>query len=93
MRRIDWSDNKNEWLVRLRGISFEDILYHLSHNGLLDVIKHPNPEKYPDQQILIVNVEGYAYLVPFIQENDVIFLKTIIPSRKMTKKYLGEDRE
>ncbi len=93
MRHIDWSDNKNEWLVRVRGISFEDILYHLSHGELLDVIKHPNPDKYPDQQILIVNVEGYAYLVPFIQDNDVIFLKTIIPSRKMTRKYLGEDRE
>ncbi len=93
MRRIDWSDSKNEWLVRVRGISFEDILYHLNRNGLLDVIKHPNPEKYPDQQILIVNVEGYAYLVPFIQDYDVIFLKTIIPSRRMTRKYLGEDRE
>lgn len=93
MRRIDWSDNKNEWLIRVRGISFEDILYHLSHNVLLDVIKHPNKEKYPDQQILIVNVEGYAYLVPFIQDHDVIFLKTIIPSRKMTWKYLGEDRQ
>jgi len=91
MRQIDWSDDKNEWLVRVRGISFEDILYHLSHNGLLDVIQHPNPEKYPDQQILIVNVEGYAYLIPFIQDYDVIFLKTIIPSRKMTRKYLGED--
>ena len=93
MRCIDWSDNKNEWLVRVRGISFEDILYHLTHNGLLDVIKHPNSKKYPDQQILIVNVEGYAYLVPFIQDHDVILLKTIIPSRKMTRKYLGEDRE
>ncbi len=93
MRRIDWSDNKNEWLVRVRGISFEDILYHLSRGGLLDVIKHPNPEKYPDQQILVVNVEAYVYLVPFIQDYDVVFLKTIIPSRKMTRKYLGEDRE
>jgi len=93
MRQIDWNDDKNKWLLQVRGISFEDILYHLSHDGLLDVIQHPNQEQYPDQSILIVNVEGYAYLVPFIENENVIFLKTIIPSRKMTRKYLGEGRE
>ena len=93
MRQIDWNDDKNEWLLQVRGISFEDILYHLSHDGLLDVIQHPNQEQYPDHSILIVNVEGYAYLVPFIKNENVIFLKTIIPSRKMTRKYLGEGRE
>lgn len=90
MRAIDWNDEKNQWLSRVRGISFEDILYHLSHDGLLDVIQHPNQGKYPGQRILIVNVEGYACLVPFIENDDVIFLKTIIPSRKMTQKYLRE---
>ena len=93
MKRIDWNDDKNGWLLRVRGISFEDILYHLSHDGLLDIIQHPNQEQYPDQSVLIVNVEGYACLIPFVEDDNVIFLKTIIPSRKMTKKYLGEGRE
>ena len=93
MKAIDWNDDKNEWLSRVRGISFEDILYHLSHNGLLDVIQHPNQEQYPEQRIMIVNVEGYACLVPFIEDDDIIFLKTVIPSRKMTRKYLGEGKE
>ena len=92
MIRIDWSDVKNDWLVRVRGISFEDILYHLTHGGLLDIIRHTNPDKYPGQMILMVNVEQYVYLVPFIKNDDVIFLKTIIPSRKMTKKYLGDKK-
>ena len=92
MKRIDWNDDKNGWLLRVRGISFEDILYHLSHDGLLEIIQHPNQEQYPDQSVMIVDVEGYACLVPFVEDDNVIFLKTIIPSRKMTKKYLGEGR-
>jgi hypothetical protein len=90
MTRIDWSDEKNEWLTRVRGISFEDILYHLTHGGLLDIIRHTNPERYPGQMILVVKVEEYVYLVPFVRSDNIIFLKTIIPSRKMTGKYLGE---
>mgnify|MGYP006289590883 FL=1 len=90
MTRIDWNDDKNEWLTRVRGISFEDILYHLTHGGLLDIIRQTNPERYPGQMILVVNVEKCAYLVPYVRKDDVIFLKTIIPSRKMTRKYLGE---
>ncbi len=93
MKRIDWNDDKNGWLLRVRGISFEDILYHLSHDGLLEIIQHPNQEQYPDQSVMIVDVEGYACLVPFVEDDNVIFLKTIIPSRKMTKKYLGEGRK
>jgi len=92
MKRIDWNEEKNEWLVRVRNISFEDVLYHLTHDGLLDVIRHTNRGKYPDQMILIVNVEEYAYIVPFIEDDEVIFLKTIILSRKMTRKYLGEKK-
>ena len=93
MKRIDWNDDKNGWLLRVRGIAFEDILYHLSHDGLLEIIQHPNQEQYPDQSVMIVDVEGYACLVPFVEDDNVIFLKTIIPSRRMTKKYLGEGRK
>ncbi|MDI6789496.1 MAG: BrnT family toxin [Thermodesulfobacteriota bacterium] len=93
MKQFDWDQEKNEWLQTERGITFEEIVYHLHHGGLLDVIWHPNQETYPNQRIFIVNVEGYACLVPFVETNDVIFLKTIIPSRKMTKLYLGGEQE
>jgi len=93
MKLFDWSDEKNEWLRNERDVAFEEILYHLTHGGLLDTIEHPNQKKYPGQRIFIVNVEGYACLVPFVEDDTTIFLKTIIPSRKMTKKYLGGDSE
>jgi hypothetical protein len=91
MKPYDWSDEKNEWLQRERGVAFEDIVFHLAQGGLLDTIEHPNQQQYPGQKIFIVNVEGYAYLVPFVEDDEMIFLKTIIPSRKMTKQYLGGD--
>jgi uncharacterized DUF497 family protein len=89
MKLFDWNDEKNALLKKERGVSFEDIIFHHANGGLLDVIDHPNPAKYPGQRIFIINVEGYACLVPFTETDDSYFLKTIIPSRKMTKKYLG----
>ena len=91
MTQYDWSPEKNDVLKRERGLAFEDIVFHIDRGGLLDTIEHPNQGRYPGQRIFIVNVEGYACLVPFIEQNNVIFLKTIIPSRKMTKLYLGGD--
>lgn len=91
MRQLNWNDEKNETLKQERGITFEDIVYHLSHGGLLDTIQHPNQQQYPGQRIFIVNVEGYVWIVPFVEDTDTIFLKTIIPSREMTKIYLGDD--
>ena len=93
MKQYDWSDAKNNWLRQERGITFEDVVFHLAHGGLLDTIEHPNPQQYRGQRILIVNVEGYAWLVPFVEGDAVIFLKTTIPSRKMTKQYLRGDSE
>jgi hypothetical protein len=92
MKPYDWNDEKNEWLRQERGITFEDIVFHLAHGGLLDTIEHPSQKQYPGQRIFIVNVEGYACLLPFVDRDAAIFLKTIIPSRKMTKLYLGDDR-
>ena len=89
MKPYDWNDKKNDWLRQERDVTFEDIVFHLSKGGLLDTIEHPNQQQYPGQKIFIVNVEGYAYLVPFVEDDETIFLKTIIPSRKMTKQYLG----
>ena len=88
---FDWSDEKNVWLKKARRVGFEEIVYHLTHAGLLDTLEHPNPEKYPAQRVFVVDVEGYAFLVPFVEDDETIFLKTIIPSRKMTRLYLGGD--
>ena len=92
MTLLDWNDEKNEWLRNERGVTFEEIIYHIAHGGLLDTIEHPNPKAYPGQRIFVVNVEGYACLVPFIEDEQRIFLKTIIPSRKMTRTYLESDK-
>jgi len=90
---FDWSIKKNEELKADRNVSFEDVIFSIVHEGLLDIVEHPNKQKYPDQRVFIVKIEDYAYLVPFVEEENVIFLKTIIPSRKMTKKYLGEEAD
>ena len=76
-----------------RGIVFEQMVVAIEAGGLLDVLAHPNPGKYPNQNVLVVACDGYAYLVPFIEQEDHFFLKTVIPSRKATRDYLkqGED--
>lgn len=91
MKYYDWDPDKNELLRQERGSTFEEIVFHLIHGGLLDIIEHPNQKKYPGQRILIIDVEGYAYVVPFVETDSGIFLKTIMPSRKMTNQYLGGD--
>ena len=83
----NWNDEKNEILKKTRNISFEEIVEAILNKDLIEVKNHPNQEKYPDQYIYIINIDGYIYLVPFIKNEDEIFLKTIIPSRKETKKY------
>jgi uncharacterized DUF497 family protein len=93
MKYFDWNVDKNDELIRERGISFEEIVFCIMHDGLLDIIEHPNKENYPNQKIFIVNIDDYVYLVPFVEDEKIIFLKTIIPSRKMTKKYLGDQDE
>lgn len=91
MKYFLWSEEKNELLLAERDISFEDIVLYIEKGFLLDVLKHPNPEKYPGQMVFVVQVEAYVYLVPFVESEDEIFLKTIIPSRKATRKYLKGD--
>ncbi len=92
MKFFDWNEEKNTWLKRTRGVTFEEVVYHLPHGGLLDTVEHHRKNQYPGQRIFIIDIEGYACVVPFLEDDDVIFLKTIIPSRKMTKFYLGGDR-
>ena len=85
-----WNTDKNELLIKERGISFERVVFHLENSGLLDIVQHSNQQRYPDQKIFIVKIDEYAFLVPFVETEEHIFLKTIIPSRKATKKYLGD---
>ena len=91
MKKFDWDEEKNKTLKTDRSLTFEEIVFHITHDGLLDIIQHPNPKRYPNQKIFVVNVEGYVYLVPLVENEEIIFLKTIFPSRKMTRKYLGGD--
>ncbi len=87
MKYFDWNLEKNEKLIKERGISFEEVLIAITENHLLDIIKHSG-NKYPNQKIFIVQINNYAYLVPFVEDEEKIFLKTIIPSRKATKDYI-----
>ncbi|SFV90484.1 hypothetical protein MNB_SV-4-1378 [hydrothermal vent metagenome] len=88
-KTIRYSLEKNEILKASRDISFEDVILALEDGCLLDDIEHPNKEKYPNQKIFIILVviKDYVYLVPYVEDETSIFLKTIIPSRKMNKKY------
>ena len=89
MSEFDWSDEKNEILERTRGVCFEDVLVHIQNGGVLAVINHPNRDRYPNQNIIVLNVEGYVWLVPYVKVRGVRFLKTIVPSRKATREYLS----
>jgi uncharacterized DUF497 family protein len=84
-----WNKEKNERLKIERGMSFEQITMHIERGDVLDIVAHPNQEQYPNQQLLVVEINDYAYLVPFVENENGRFLKTIIPSRKATRDYLG----
>ena len=85
MKPFRWNSEKNDALKSARGISFENVVVAVETGGLLDIVNHPNQAKYPKQRVLIVAIENYAHLVPFVEEEDHYFLKTVIPSRKATR--------
>jgi uncharacterized DUF497 family protein len=89
VKYFTWNPEKNSSLILERGISFEEVVFHIENGDVLDLLEHPNRGRYPNQRVFIVNVEGYAYLVPFVEDECEVFLKTIIPSRKATRDYLG----
>jgi hypothetical protein len=93
MKRFAWSSEKNDLLKSERGICFEEIILNIQLGNEVDIFEHPNQERYPGQKISVVLVEGYAYLVPFVENDEEIFLKTIIPSRKATRQYVGGSDE
>lgn len=92
MKPINWNSTKNQQLIAERGISFEDVVFCIQQGRLLDDVEHPNSDKYPGQRLFVVNIDGYVHLVPYVENRKEIFLKTVIPSRKATKLYLGEDQ-
>ncbi len=89
MAQFNWSAEKNQQLMSDRGVSFENVLFALQSGGLLDDGPHPNQQKYPSQRLFVVRIDDYAWLVPYVENDSEIFLKTIIPSRKATRKFLG----
>lgn len=93
MKPFRWAPAKNELLRQERGVSFEEVTVAVEAGALLDVVSHPNPAKYPGQKVMVVAVAGYAYLVPFVEEKDHLFLKTIIPSRKATRDFIGKESD
>ena len=93
MKYFTWDDAKNEKLKAERGIGFEEVVFLIERGGLLDVLEHPNQERYGGQRIFVVQRDDYAYLVPFVEDDRLVVLKTIIPSRKATKHYLGKEAE
>ena len=93
MKTIKWNEDKNQLLKIQRGVCFEDILDKIEAGEILGRKKHPNSNKYPNQMIFIFEINEYIYYVPFVEDEDKIFLKTIIPSRKLTKEYKRKSDE
>jgi uncharacterized DUF497 family protein len=94
MMYFSWDPQKNEQLKMERHVSFEEIVCYIERGQVLDILEHPNKKKYPRQSIFVIQVEDYVVLAPFVEEDNKIFLKTIIPSRKATTFYLkGDDKD
>lgn len=85
-----WDASKNDRIIRGRGVSFEEVLLAIEEGRLLDVIENPNRERYGRQKAFVVEIRRYVYFVPFVDRGSEIFLKTVIPSRKLTRKYLKQ---
>ena len=93
MKTFTWDEDKNELLKRKRGVSFEEVVFHINNGDLLARLDHPNRAKYSHQQIFVVLIGDYVYMVPFVEDEEKYFLKTIIPSRKLAKEYLRERKD
>ena len=89
MKYYSWDPVKNEKLKQERDISFEDVINAFEEHKILDVQEHPNKKKYPNQKRLLIEINNYIYIVPYVEDKDKYFLKTIIPSRKATQHYIS----
>ncbi|MEN8146321.1 MAG: toxin [Campylobacterota bacterium] len=92
MITYNWNPEKNLLLKKERNLSFEQIVSHIESGDLLDIVEHPNKERFSHQKILIVKIEDYVIAIPFVENAKERFLKTIIPSRKLTKQYLKDSK-
>ncbi len=90
---FNWDNKKNEQLKRERGVSFEQIVFLIENDFVLDILEHPNIKIYKNQRVYIIDVDNYAYAVPFEDKGEERFLKTIFPSRKYTQMYLRKEKE
>ena len=90
MKYFVWDAEKNEKLKTQRGVSFIDVVMRIERGDILDILEHPDQEKYEGQRLFVVRIEDYVYLVPFDEQEEQVVLKTIIPSRRATRKYLGQ---
>jgi uncharacterized DUF497 family protein len=88
MKPFRWNAEKNQIIAAERGVNFEQMTIAIEDGGILDILQHPNVEKYPNQKIFVVEFNDYVYMIPFVEEDDCYFLKTVIPSRKATRDYL-----
>ncbi|GJL49054.1 MAG: hypothetical protein NPIRA01_02810 [Nitrospirales bacterium] len=88
--KYEWDPQKNELLKKERGVSFEQVIFHIAQGDVWKIADHPDQKTYPGQKIYFVVIEKYVYLVPYVYDKHQIFLKTIIPNRKATKEYLHE---
>lgn len=93
MKYYDWNPDKNEWLKQEREVCFEDVKAALEEGRLIVVVPNPNTVRYPAQKEFLVEINGYVYVVPFVEDDEKIFFKTVIPSRKATKKYLKDKKK
>ena len=93
LKYFTWDREKNEKLKAQRGVSFDEVVFHIERGDILDILEHPNQERYEGQRVFVVQLEDYVYLVPFVEEDERIVLKTIIPSRKATRKYLRRETQ
>ncbi len=92
MKVFNWNPEKNRLLIEERGKSFEEVVFYIENGGLLDDVIHPNVGTYLNQRVFIVAISDYVYLVPYAEDDEQYFLKTIIPSRKFTRDYLGGNK-
>ncbi len=90
MEAIRWDERKNRWLKQHRGVCLEQAAVCLASERVLDIADHPNQERYPGQKVAVIDINGYAYLVPYQYAGEGVILKTMIPSRKATQKFIGD---
>ena len=89
IKPFQWNDEKNSYLKQSRNVCFEDVILSLESAKLLDILPHFNQDKYPNQRLFIITIENYTYYVLFVEDDEKVFLKNIIPSRKYHKRYKG----